>query len=81
MIGGEHLNYLIFVHLQNRRPIRLLDATPSPQRFDMDYRQFRDEYYGRWDRLFGERANVDFQRAHIPTAIHFNFDIATYPAW
>ncbi|KAI6213376.1 Rhodanese-like protein [Aphelenchoides besseyi] len=56
--------------LMNRRPIRLLDATPSQQTYKMDYRQFRDEYYGKWDRLFQERANAEFQRVH-------SFDILT----
>ncbi|CAD5225135.1 unnamed protein product [Bursaphelenchus okinawaensis] len=67
--------------LLTRKPIKVLDATASPRHPPVDYKVFRDQYYGNWDRLFSENANADFQRAHIPNSVHFNLDIATYPAW
>ncbi|CAD5231573.1 unnamed protein product [Bursaphelenchus xylophilus] len=67
--------------LLTRKPIKLIDATMSSRHPPMDYKVFRDQYYGKWDRLFAENANTEFQRVHIPSAVHFNMDIATYPAW
>lgn len=44
----------------NRNRIRLLDATPSQQRYNIDYREFRDRYYAKFDLLLNERNSMFF---------------------
>jgi thiosulfate/3-mercaptopyruvate sulfurtransferase len=64
----------------NSASLRILDCTyqvgPKP-----DPKEFREKYYGKFDELF-KRNSVQRQtylKSHIPTARHFDLDLAMYP--
>ncbi|KHJ86949.1 rhodanese-like protein [Oesophagostomum dentatum] len=66
---------------KHRKSIVLLDATydvkPKP-----DYKEFKENYYGKFDELTKIETNAtrDYAKEHIPGAVHFNFEAAYYPS-
>ncbi|KAI1702213.1 rhodanese-like domain-containing protein [Ditylenchus destructor] len=77
---------LIDVEILNSRMklnknLKVLDASYEPEGNAVDPTIFQDLYYGKWDKLIKEKKGLQYERSHIPGAIHFNLNVATYPSW
>jgi len=69
-----------WLHQNKSETIRILDCTFVPGR-PMERQLFMDKFYGEWPALMARSTPQKdaYAQSHIPTAVHLDLDIATYP--
>uniref|UniRef100_A0A914HHS7 Rhodanese domain-containing protein n=1 Tax=Globodera rostochiensis TaxID=31243 RepID=A0A914HHS7_GLORO len=85
-INPHQSNFLVDVEqlhgwIKSGQNVKVLDASYEPDPGTADHVQFYAEYYANWGKLIREKKGRQYERSHIPGAVPFNVNIATYPSW
>ncbi|KAI3422368.1 hypothetical protein GPALN_012887 [Globodera pallida] len=85
-INPHQSNFLVDVEqlhgwIKSGQNVKVLDASYEPDPGAVDHVQFYAEYYANWDKLIRDKKGRQYERSHIPGAVPFNVNIATYPSW
>ncbi|KAL3112999.1 hypothetical protein niasHT_013464 [Heterodera trifolii] len=85
-INQLNSNFLVDVEqlygwIKSGQNVKVIDASYETDPGTTDHVQFYAEYYANWDKLMEEKKSRQYARSHIPGAVPFNVNIATFPSW
>ncbi|KAL3082896.1 hypothetical protein niasHS_010698 [Heterodera schachtii] len=85
-INQPNSNFLVDVEqlyewIKSGQNVKVIDASYETDPGTTDHVQFYAEYYANWDKLMEEKKSRQYARSHIPGAVPFNVNIATFPSW